>query len=287
MISLHEFFGCVHLYIFAQVLVEFYNSLCPVCQRFAPIYEEVGDYFSRVDVVPPVTVIRVDCKKFVTLCAAYEIRGVPKLLFGQPEAALVRDLAKMYSIAARKTEGIIEELSVEVKAMTKRLNEIQLDTLLDGKPFQEYERQAPFKIKVSGKPIDAIPRIPHVFSFETTSSSQQVKEADDDDEVDTGAEDVDLAPKQGQEEEEETTTMTTYVRGNSYDTTLSEVSVVILFVLGLSVTLGWWFKGENLGKMIGGGVSRGGGGSRCSNFFHTISTVMSKRVFKRSGYHLV
>lgn len=44
------------------VLMEFYASWCPACQRFQPVYEKVSGYFNaEPKVEPEVVIARVDC----------------------------------------------------------------------------------------------------------------------------------------------------------------------------------------------------------------------------------
>ncbi|MCX5922188.1 MAG: thioredoxin family protein [Candidatus Dependentiae bacterium] len=58
-----------------NVVVDFYGTWCPPCQRLAPILNQLAQEYSHI------TFIKVDTDKFEDLSSKYNIRSLPTLIF--------------------------------------------------------------------------------------------------------------------------------------------------------------------------------------------------------------
>ncbi|CAG9462725.1 unnamed protein product [Pedinophyceae sp. YPF-701] len=96
------------------VLVEFYASWCPHCQKFKPTFEEVARYFGEAPrPVPFLFVARMDCATdgdTNALCSDFGARAIPHVVLGTRERVLRKD-SGMTKIHDRTTEGIVAEVS--------------------------------------------------------------------------------------------------------------------------------------------------------------------------------
>lgn len=98
--------------------VKFFAPWCSHCQRLAPTWEELAKELAKE---PAVTISKIDCTQFRSICQDFEVKGYPTLLWIEDGKKIekysgARDLStlktyveKMVGVPLAKTEGKVGE----------------------------------------------------------------------------------------------------------------------------------------------------------------------------------
>ncbi|XP_035741453.1 thioredoxin domain-containing protein 5 homolog [Vespa mandarinia] len=94
--------------------IKFYAPWCGHCQKLAPTWEELANSLRNDD---SVSISKVDCTSFRSICEEFDIKGYPTLLW-------IEDGKKMYKYTGQRTH---EDLKAYVSAMLKKSAEQSLN----------------------------------------------------------------------------------------------------------------------------------------------------------------
>lgn len=81
-------------------LVEFYSPKCPTCQRFAPVWAQLGDAKDalRMDPVAPLTIARVNCLISMDLCVQEQVQSYPQITLYHDGTKMDADIDHDFSL---------------------------------------------------------------------------------------------------------------------------------------------------------------------------------------------
>lgn len=107
------------------ILVEFYASWCPFCKNFRRQYDALGGFFNTDPRPKPhVTVARVDCNDYASLCKDYEIKSYPTIYLGRADSFASIDVETLISINpidVKDADDIPQALVARIGAAIGRL----------------------------------------------------------------------------------------------------------------------------------------------------------------------
>ncbi|WFC93528.1 protein disulfide-isomerase [Malassezia brasiliensis] len=81
-------------------LVEFYSPKCPTCQRFAPVWAQLGEAKDglRLDPVAPLTIARVNCLISMDLCVQEQVQSYPQITLYHDGTKIDADIDHDFSL---------------------------------------------------------------------------------------------------------------------------------------------------------------------------------------------